>query len=42
MKLSVGDEILVPEYGGTKVSTEDGEDLILIRERDIVGKFIEK
>merc|ERR1712084_131390 len=42
MKLCVGDEILVPEYGGTKVTAEDGEDLILIRERDIVGKFIEE
>merc|ERR1712151_1139125 len=37
MKLNIGDEILVPEYGGTKVTADDGEDLILIRERDIVG-----
>merc|ERR1739845_195246 len=40
MKLKVGDDILVPEYGGIKVNNESGEDLVLIRERDIVGKFV--
>mmetsp|Transcript_15040 Transcript_15040/g.34742 ORF Transcript_15040/g.34742 Transcript_15040/m.34742 type:complete len:104 (-) Transcript_15040:12-323(-) len=36
--LATGDKVLLPEYGGTKVSIDD-EDLFLFRESDILGKF---
>jgi chaperonin GroES len=36
--LKSGDKVLLPEYGGTKVSIND-EDLYLFREDDILGKF---
>ena len=36
--LKVGDKVLLPEYGGTKVKM--GEDTVfLFRESDILGKF---
>ena len=36
--LQAGDQVLLPEYGGTKVKVDD-EDLFLFRESDILGKF---
>jgi chaperonin GroES len=36
--LKVGDQVLLPEYGGTKVKIDDDE-LFLFRESDILGKF---
>ncbi|CAB9504284.1 10 kDa chaperonin [Seminavis robusta] len=36
--LQAGDKVLLPEYGGSKVTIEDQE-LFLIRESDILGKF---
>ena len=36
--LTAGDKVLLPEYGGIKVSVED-EELFLFRESDILGKF---
>jgi chaperonin GroES len=36
--LQVGDVVLLPEYGGTKVKIDDDE-LFLFRESDILGKF---
>ena len=36
--LKVGDKVLLPEYGGTKVKIEE-EEVFLFRESDILGKF---
>jgi chaperonin GroES len=36
--LKVGDQVLLPEYGGMKVKIEEDE-LFLFREMDILGKF---
>mmetsp|Transcript_24082 Transcript_24082/g.27872 ORF Transcript_24082/g.27872 Transcript_24082/m.27872 type:complete len:104 (-) Transcript_24082:269-580(-) len=36
--LKAGDEVLLPEYGGTKVTIAE-EELFLFREDDILGKF---
>mmetsp|Transcript_4075 Transcript_4075/g.5969 ORF Transcript_4075/g.5969 Transcript_4075/m.5969 type:complete len:105 (+) Transcript_4075:153-467(+) len=36
--LAVGDQVLLPEYGGMKVKIQDDE-LFLFRESDILGKF---
>lgn len=36
--LKVGEKVLLPEYGGTKVKIDD-EELHLFRESDILGKF---
>jgi len=36
--LSVGDKVLLPEYGGSKVKFGE-EELFLFRESDILGKF---
>ena len=36
--LQVGDVVLLPEYGGTKVKMGE-EELVLFREADILGKF---
>jgi len=38
MSVNVGDVVLLPEYGGTKVELEDKE-LYLFREHDILAKF---
>ena len=38
MNVEVGDKVLLPEYGGTKVEM-DGEEKFLYREMDILGKF---
>jgi len=37
--LTVGDKVLLPEYGGMKVKVDDEENLFLFREDDILGKF---
>jgi co-chaperonin GroES (HSP10) len=38
MNLSVGAQVFLPEFGGTKLQTEDGEpELILYREDDILA-----
>lgn len=37
MTLKAGDNILIPEYGGTKVTLSDNEELYLYREDDILG-----
>ena len=36
--LKAGDQVLLPEYGGSKVMI-DKEQLFLFRESDILGKF---
>ena len=36
--LSVGDKVLLPEYGGTKVKLGEDE-VFMFRESDILGKF---
>jgi len=36
--VAVGDTVLLPEYGGTKVKVND-EELFLFREDDILGVF---
>jgi len=38
MCVSVGDTVLLPEYGGTKLEM-DGEEFQLFRETDIVAKL---
>jgi chaperonin GroES len=36
--VKVGDEVLLPEYGGTKVNFEDKE-YFIYRDSDLLGKF---
>jgi chaperonin GroES len=36
--LNVGDKVLLPEYGGTKVKLGEDE-VFMFRESDILGKF---
>jgi len=36
--VKVGDKVLLPEYGGTKVVLED-QDYYLFRDGDILGKY---
>lgn len=38
MNISVGDMVLLPEYGGATVKIED-EEFGLFREQEILGKF---
>jgi chaperonin GroES len=38
VSVKVGDRILLPEYGGTKVNLDDAE-YYLFRDSDIMGKF---
>ena len=38
LNISVGDQVLLPEYGGSKIKMGD-EELFLFRESDILGKF---
>ena len=40
VNVKIGDKVLLPEYGGTKVTLEDS-DYYLFRETDILGKFEE-
>ncbi|XP_050439019.1 10 kDa heat shock protein, mitochondrial-like [Adelges cooleyi] len=38
MELKVGDRVLLPEYGGTKVQLEDGE-YTMYKESDLLAKI---
>ncbi|KAM3607935.1 uncharacterized protein V6R79_016576 [Siganus canaliculatus] len=38
--VKVGDKVLLPEYGGTKVVLED-KDYFLFRDGDILGKYVD-
>lgn len=38
VSVNVGDKVMLPEYGGTKVMLEDQE-YFLFRDTDILGKF---
>merc|ERR1711872_925147 len=38
--VAVGDAVLLPEYGGTKLQIDDQE-LVLFRESELLGKFAE-
>jgi chaperonin GroES len=38
LNVSIGDKVLLPEYGGQTVHME-GEDLTLFREDEILAKF---
>ncbi|XP_037054836.1 10 kDa heat shock protein, mitochondrial-like [Peromyscus leucopus] len=40
VSVKVGDEVLFPEYGGTKVVLED-KDYFLFRDGDILGKYMD-
>nr|AFM87229.1 putative heat shock protein 10 variant 1 [Callorhinchus milii] len=40
MMVTVGEKVLLPEYGGTKVILEEKE-YYLFRDGDILGKYIE-
>ncbi|XP_011502455.1 PREDICTED: 10 kDa heat shock protein, mitochondrial [Ceratosolen solmsi marchali] len=37
--IKVGDVVLLPEYGGTKVELEDNKEFHLFRESDILAKL---
>lgn len=37
-QVKAGDEVLLPEYGGTKVELEDKQEFHLFRESDILAK----
>ncbi|XP_008557212.1 10 kDa heat shock protein, mitochondrial [Microplitis demolitor] len=39
MNIKVGDHVLLPEYGGTKVVLEEDKELHLFRESDILAKI---
>jgi len=39
VSVAVGDSVLLPEYGGTKVETDDGAELLLFRDGDLLGKW---
>ena len=38
--MKVGDKVLLPEYGDTKVVL-DGKDYFLLRDGDILGKYVD-
>ena len=38
MSVTVGDKVLLPEYGGTKIEI-DSKEYTILRESDIVAKF---
>uniref|UniRef100_A0A8C7VQC3 10 kDa heat shock protein, mitochondrial n=1 Tax=Oncorhynchus mykiss TaxID=8022 RepID=A0A8C7VQC3_ONCMY len=40
MSVKIGEKVLLPEYGGTKVHLEDKE-YFLFRDADILGKYVE-
>ncbi|XP_071339868.1 10 kDa heat shock protein, mitochondrial isoform X2 [Trachinotus anak] len=40
VSVKVGEKVLLPEYGGTKVVLED-KDYFLFRDGDILGKYVE-
>lgn len=39
ISLSVGDKVLLPEFGGTKVKLDDEKEYHLFRENDILAKM---
>lgn len=39
ISVKVGDQVLLPEYGGTKVELEDNKEFHLFRESDILAKI---
>ena len=39
LEVAVGDEIIYSKYGGTEVKV-DGEDLIILREADVLAKAV--
>ncbi|XP_057411206.1 10 kDa heat shock protein, mitochondrial-like [Balaenoptera acutorostrata] len=41
VSVKVGDKVLLPEYGGTKVVLDD-KDSFLFRDGDILGKYIDE
>ncbi|XP_006868027.1 PREDICTED: 10 kDa heat shock protein, mitochondrial-like [Chrysochloris asiatica] len=40
VSMKVGDKVLLPEYGGTKVVLDD-KDYFLFRDGDILGKYVD-
>lgn len=38
LQIKVGDDVLLPEYGGTKVELEENKEHFLFRESDILAK----
>jgi len=42
MTLKVGDNVLLPSYGGSSVKLSDGKDLNIYRDDEIVGLLEEK
>lgn len=38
LQVKVGDQVLLPEYGGTKVELEENKEFHLFREADILAK----
>uniref|UniRef100_A0AAY4B704 10 kDa heat shock protein, mitochondrial n=1 Tax=Denticeps clupeoides TaxID=299321 RepID=A0AAY4B704_9TELE len=40
VSVKVGDKVLLPEYGGTKVILDD-KDYFLFRDGDILGKYVD-
>ncbi|XP_071063138.1 LOW QUALITY PROTEIN: 10 kDa heat shock protein, mitochondrial-like [Pseudochaenichthys georgianus] len=40
VSVTVGEMVLLPEYGGTKISLDD-KDYFLFRDGDILGKYVE-
>ncbi|XP_071374867.1 10 kDa heat shock protein, mitochondrial [Centroberyx affinis] len=40
MSVKVGEKVLLPEYGGTKVILDD-KDYFLFRDADILGKYVD-
>ncbi|KAI1885284.1 hypothetical protein AGOR_G00218570 [Albula goreensis] len=40
LSVKVGEKVLLPEYGGTKVILED-KDYFLFRDADILGKYVD-
>jgi chaperonin GroES len=41
MDVSEGDEVLYSKYGGTEIKV-DGEELLVLRESDVLAKLLEK
>ncbi|PNF29144.1 10 kDa heat shock protein, mitochondrial [Cryptotermes secundus] len=39
LSVKVGDQVLLPEYGGTKVELEENNEFHLFRESDILAKL---
>jgi chaperonin GroES len=37
--IQVGDQVLLPEFGGTKVEVDSGVDMYLFREGDLLAKW---